>query len=99
MTAVVWRINPHTRSYRRLAGAFDALAVAVDGRAHWELGDGVAHYAPAAGMPVAVVRPIRPSDSGERYHVAIVHDGAARRSRLCQTAEEAVEWAELDHSI
>jgi hypothetical protein len=99
MTAVVWRINPPTRSYRRLAGALDTLAVAVEGREHWQVRDGVARYAPAAGEPVAVVRPIRPTDGGERYHAAIVHDGAARRSRLCETAEEAVEWAELDHPL
>jgi hypothetical protein len=70
------------------------LVAAVDARPHWALVGGRAEYERPGAVSRVVVRPA-PANMGrrERFHLAIVNDGAAY-TRMFWTAQDAVQWAQ-----
>jgi len=71
------------------------LAAAVHGRPHWRIGGDTAVYAPPGSESVVRVRPLGSSPSGrDRYHAAVIRNGAAQASVTERSAGAAVGWSE-----
>ena len=71
------------------------LAAAVAGRAHWQLDEIGATYAPPGAAAHVRIRPVRtPARARERYLVSVIAGQAAKQSTLMPTAAAAVAWGE-----
>jgi hypothetical protein len=80
-------------AYGSIMDAEEELAVAVAGREHWRREGRAAIYDPGAAAIVRVL-PIARATRRERFAAVIVRDGRAEHSLPCETAAQAVAWAE-----
>jgi hypothetical protein len=71
------------------------LAAAIAGRAHWQLDELGAVYAPPGAAAHVRVRPVRtPARARERYLVSVIEGETAKQSTPMPTAAAAVAWGE-----
>ena len=69
------------------------LAAAVAGRAHWQLDEIGATYAPPGAAAHVRIRPVRtPARARERYLMSVIAGDVARPSTPMPTAAAAVGW-------